>query len=81
MLHRSLRFPEYQSLNVTCSFGVAEWEPADTFDRLLRRADVAMYQAKTTGRDRVIGADHFILTSQHDRWRGITRVKAERAAK
>jgi two-component system cell cycle response regulator len=75
---KNLRFPEYLSLNITCSFGVAEWEPADTVDRLLRRADLAMYQAKATGRDRVIGADHFVLTDRHDRWRGITRVGTKR---
>lgn len=55
-------------MNITCSFGVAEWERSDTVDRLLRRADVAMYQAKATG-DRVIGADRFVLTDRHDKWR------------
>lgn len=64
-------------MNITCSFGVAEWERSDTVDRLLRRADVAMYQAKATG-DRVIGADRFVLTDRHDKWRGITRVEAKR---
>jgi two-component system cell cycle response regulator len=37
----------------SCSFGVDEWEFGDTIDDLLRRADLALYQAKATGRNRV----------------------------
>jgi two-component system, cell cycle response regulator len=37
----------------TCSFGVSEWEPGDTIDDLLKRADLALYTAKTCGRNRV----------------------------
>jgi len=40
-------------LRVTASFGVAQAEPGDTLDSLLRRADKALYQAKENGRDRV----------------------------
>ena len=44
---RALRFDhEGQVFINTCSFGIAEWETEDTIDRLLRRADIAMYQAK-----------------------------------
>ncbi len=38
----------------TCSFGVSEWETGDSLDGLLKRADVALYKAKATGRNRVI---------------------------
>lgn len=39
---------------VTASFGVAQLGAADTLSDLLRRADAALYQAKTGGRDRVM---------------------------
>lgn len=42
-------------LNVTISAGVAATEgPHDTPEALLKRADEALYEAKTSGRDRVI---------------------------
>jgi two-component system, cell cycle response regulator len=45
---------EKQCLKLTCSFGVSEWEPGDTIDQLLKRADIALYSAKSGGRDRVV---------------------------
>lgn len=41
---------------ITCSIGVAEWSPTHTCtaEELLKMADDRMYQAKTSGRDRVI---------------------------
>ncbi|CAD5201679.1 diguanylate cyclase [Pseudomonas sp. FEN] len=38
---------------VTCSFGVATWTPSESFDAFIRRADAAMYSAKSSGRDQV----------------------------
>lgn len=46
-----------QSFRVTCSLGVSERAEADTPDSLLRRADVALYQAKNGGRNQVRLAD------------------------
>jgi diguanylate cyclase (GGDEF)-like protein len=44
------------TLSMTCSFGVAEWEADEGIDNLLKRADIALYQAKTGGRNRVVVA-------------------------
>jgi diguanylate cyclase (GGDEF)-like protein len=63
-----------EGCGITCSFGVAEWEPGDTIDRLLRRADVALYEAKRTGRDRIVASDTFALTDRHQAVRGSTRL-------
>lgn len=42
---------------VTCSFGVVEFNPTDSAQSLLARADAALYRAKAKGRDRVELAD------------------------
>lgn len=62
-----------RKFNVTASFGIAEWERGDAIDRLLRRADVAMYEAKQSGRDRIVVSDTFALTGEHDEFRGAAR--------
>jgi diguanylate cyclase (GGDEF)-like protein len=38
---------------ITCSFGVAEYQPGDTAETLVERADKALYRAKLNGRNRV----------------------------
>lgn len=43
-------------LRLTCSFGVSEWSEGETLEGLLKRADIALYEAKTTGRNRVVSA-------------------------
>lgn len=56
----SLPVPQqHPGLRYTFSAGVAEWMGHDTPERLIRRADVALYVAKAQGRDRVVpgGAD------------------------
>ena len=66
---RALRFNhDAEQFGITCSFGIAEWEHENTIDRLLRRADMAMYEAKQTGRDRIVASDTFVLTTRHDEW-------------
>ncbi|MFO1341328.1 MAG: GGDEF domain-containing protein [Burkholderiaceae bacterium] len=40
-------------LQLTCSFGVAEWRRGQPLDDAIARADAAMYAAKHAGRDRV----------------------------
>jgi two-component system cell cycle response regulator len=54
------------TIRITCSIGAAEWEPGDTIDSLLRRADIALYEAKRSGRNRVIAADSFSVGNEHD---------------
>ena len=77
---RALRFVhEGRTINVTCSFGVADWEHGDAIDRLLRRADIAMYEAKHSGRDRIVASDTFAVTEDHDAWRGATRMAARKS--
>lgn len=43
-------------IRLTCSFGVSEWSEGDTIEGLIKRADIALYEAKTAGRNRVVSA-------------------------
>jgi len=42
--------------SITCSFGVAEINNADTIKNIIKRSDIALYNAKEQGRNRVIKA-------------------------
>jgi two-component system cell cycle response regulator len=68
-----------RAVEVTCSLGVAEWKDGDTIDTLLRRADLALYEAKQTGRNKVVAADTYVLSDQHTEWQGTTRVSDRRS--
>jgi two-component system, cell cycle response regulator len=82
-LQRSLKALRFDhngvAFGITCSFGVTEWEPGDAVDRMLRRADIAMYESKKTGRDRITAADTFTSTNDHDAWSGAIRADTARA--
>jgi diguanylate cyclase (GGDEF)-like protein len=39
---------------VTASVGVAQWQAGETAEQLMKRADLALYEAKNGGRNRVV---------------------------
>ena len=57
-LHLAIRHDTFRigdgPVRVTCSIGVAWAGPGDDWESLVGRADAALYEAKGTGRDRVI---------------------------
>ncbi|NOT13338.1 MAG: GGDEF domain-containing protein, partial [Methylococcaceae bacterium] len=46
-----------ETINVTVSLGVSTLQKDENADSFIKRADTAMYQAKNTGRNRVVLAD------------------------
>jgi diguanylate cyclase (GGDEF)-like protein len=64
------------TLSMTCSFGVSEWRAGDSIDRLLQRADVALYEAKMAGRNRVVAAEPNATQGFGDSPRGTIRKRA-----
>jgi len=43
-----------QDLRITCSFGISQFRTTDTPDTLFKRADLALYEAKNTGKNKVV---------------------------
>jgi two-component system, cell cycle response regulator len=64
---------ELGKLTLTCSFGVSEWEHEESIDQLLKRADAALYEAKTGGRNRVMAAGPSALRTDAAQGSGVVR--------
>lgn len=41
-------------LSITCSFGLAQYRTTDTYQTLFKRVDTALYEAKKTGKNKVV---------------------------
>ena len=44
---------KHELLNVTVSLGVTQWVAGEPVDSLIERTDIALYQAKQAGRNRI----------------------------
>ena len=53
-LKREISRREIKGIRITASFGVAQLSDEDTVDRIISKADSAMYMAKDRGKNRVI---------------------------
>lgn len=53
-LTKTFFLAENQKVMITFSGGVTAWQPGESADAVLKRADAAMYQAKQTGKNKVV---------------------------
>jgi len=51
---KEIKIPEMKNRQITASFGVTEAKQGEPLEKVLKRADEALYEAKRSGRDRVI---------------------------
>jgi two-component system, cell cycle response regulator len=56
-----------EPFSVTCSFGVGHSIQGDTPDTLLKKADIALYQAKAGGRNRVHAVEEIVTVDDASR--------------
>ena len=63
----AVRLPEGDKVvTFTSSFGVSEWQPGESVDDMLRRADMALYVAKAEGRNCVRVASEALAVENYE---------------
>jgi diguanylate cyclase (GGDEF)-like protein len=60
---RPLKGPDGEPIRVTASFGVASFPELPTQKELVAAADAALYEAKRSGKDRVVVAPAYVVTN------------------
>jgi diguanylate cyclase (GGDEF)-like protein len=60
---RPLKGPDGEPIRVTASFGVASFPELSTQKDLVAAADAALYEAKRSGKDRVVVAPAYVVTN------------------
>ena len=50
---KKIKIPKYESILITVSIGAYSYERGEDIDEAIKKADIAMYQAKKAGKDRV----------------------------
>lgn len=53
-LRQTIEREDFACDGVTCSFGITTHEPGENIDRLIARCDIALYRAKSGGRNRCV---------------------------
>lgn len=61
------------TISLTCSFGVSQWDSGDTIDRLLKRADVALYKAKMNGKNCLVSGALVLDETTYDNLGSVIR--------
>jgi diguanylate cyclase (GGDEF)-like protein len=60
---RPLKGPDGEEIRVTASFGVASFPELSSQKELVAAADAALYEAKRSGKDRVVVAPSYVVTN------------------
>nr|MDP9492412.1 diguanylate cyclase [Actinomycetota bacterium] len=64
LIVQELTAPDGEPISVSASFGVASFPGAGSQTQLVAAADAALYEAKRTGKNRVVAADQYVVTNR-----------------